>query len=64
VKHLSGPPLKGRLLSLPKNIRIGQKGLLRTYTLTHYERSKITNVKSFKKLTTGANVIKLFNYIS
>jgi hypothetical protein len=28
VEHLSGAPLEGRLLALPKNIRPGQKGLM------------------------------------
>jgi hypothetical protein len=27
VKHLSGAPLKGRLLALPTNNRLGWKGL-------------------------------------
>jgi hypothetical protein len=37
VKHLSGAPLKGRLLTLPTNIRPGRKGLLWTNTVAFYK---------------------------
>ncbi len=33
----SGDPLKVRLQALPKNIRLGWKGLLRTNALAYYE---------------------------
>jgi hypothetical protein len=33
VMHLSGTPLKGRLLALPANIRLGWKSLPGTNTL-------------------------------
>jgi hypothetical protein len=45
VKHISGAALKGRPLELPKNIRLGWKGLLETNTQAYYENPKITTVK-------------------
>jgi len=39
VKHLSGVPLYGRLLSLPINIRVGWKGLPGENTPAYYEHS-------------------------
>ncbi len=47
VKHLSGAPLKGRLLALSTNIRLGWKGLTETNTPAYYENLLITAVKSF-----------------
>ncbi len=47
----------------PTNIRLGWKGLHETNTVTYYELSLITSVKSFKTLTPGANVIKLFTSV-
>jgi hypothetical protein len=38
--------LKGRLLALPENIRLGWKGLSGTKTLACYENQSITAVKS------------------
>jgi hypothetical protein len=32
VKHLSGTPLKGRLLASPTNIRLGQRQMLKLIT--------------------------------
>ncbi len=37
VKHLSGAPLKGRLLASPTNIRLGWISLPRTNTLAYYK---------------------------
>ncbi len=37
VKHLSGAPLQGRLLTLPTNLRLGLKGLPGTNILAYYE---------------------------
>jgi hypothetical protein len=37
--HRSGALLKGRLLPLPKNIRLDWKGLPRTSTPAYYEHS-------------------------
>jgi hypothetical protein len=37
VKHLSGDPLKRRLLASPTNIRLAWKSLPRTNTLAYYE---------------------------
>jgi hypothetical protein len=39
VKHLSGAPLKDRLLALPKNISLGWKGLPGTNALAYYEKA-------------------------
>jgi hypothetical protein len=38
VKHLSDGPLKGRLLALLINIRLGWKGLPGTNALAYYEK--------------------------
>jgi hypothetical protein len=45
VKHLSSSLLKGWLLALPSNIRLG---LPRTNILAYYENPSITAVKSFR----------------
>ncbi len=47
AKHLSGAPLKGWLLALPTNNRLGWKDLPEANTLPYYENSKLTAVKSF-----------------
>jgi hypothetical protein len=47
VKHLSGAPLKGRLLASPTNIRLGWKGWPGSSTLAYYENSSIIAVKCF-----------------
>ncbi len=60
VKHLSDAPLKGRLLALPTNIRLGWKGLPGTNILAYYEKSQLTAVKSFVTLAPGVNAIKLY----
>jgi hypothetical protein len=36
-EHIKGSSLKGRLLALPTNIRLGWKGLPGTNTLAYYE---------------------------
>ncbi len=41
-------PTKGRLLPLPVNIRLGQKGQSATNTLAYYGAGLIRAVKSFK----------------
>jgi hypothetical protein len=38
VKHLSGAPLYGGLLALPKNIRLGRNGLQGKNTIAYYEK--------------------------
>jgi hypothetical protein len=53
VKYLSVAPLKGRLLALPANIRLGSKGLPATNVLAYHEKSYLTAVKSFITLGTG-----------
>ncbi len=53
VKHLSGAPLKVRLLALPTNIRLGRKGLPGTNASAYYKNSYVTPVKSFITLATG-----------
>jgi hypothetical protein len=45
VKHLSDAPLKGRLLALPTDIRLGWKGLPGINALAYYEKSSHTAVK-------------------
>jgi hypothetical protein len=39
VKHISGAPLKGRLLYLPANKRLGLKGLPGANTPAYYKNS-------------------------
>jgi hypothetical protein len=41
MKNLSDAPLKGRLLALPTNIRLGWQYLPGTNTLAYYEKSFI-----------------------
>jgi hypothetical protein len=50
----SGAPLKGRLLALPTNNRLGWKGLSGANNLTHYKNSQLTDIK---KLITCAQVM-------
>ncbi len=64
MKHLSGAPLKGRLLALPTNIRLGRKGLQRTNTLAYNEKSYLTAVNSFITFATCVNPIKLFTEVT
>ncbi len=65
MKHFSGPPLKGRLLVLLINIRLGSKSLLGKSTLTYYEKSKITDAKSFITFALGVKILtKPFFYIT
>ncbi len=47
VKHISGTPLKGKLLALPTNIRLGWKSLPGTNTLAYYENPQITAILGF-----------------
>jgi hypothetical protein len=54
-----GAPLLGKLLSSPTNIRLGWKGLTRTYTLAHYKHSSITDIKSCITLGPGPTFIKI-----
>jgi hypothetical protein len=44
VRYLSDPPLFGRLLALPANIRLGWKGLPGTNTPAQYGRKKFYNI--------------------
>jgi hypothetical protein len=44
---------RGRLFALPTNNRLGWKSLPVTYTLTYYEKSKVTAAKSFITLGPG-----------
>jgi hypothetical protein len=39
VTHLSDAPLKGRVLTLPTNIRLGWKGLPGTNALAYFEKA-------------------------
>ncbi len=59
VKHLSGAPLKGRLMALSTNNRLGWNGLLGANTLAYYENSQLTTVNSFITLAPGRIIIKL-----
>ncbi len=43
--HLSGPPLWGRLLASPTNIRLGWKSLTGTITLVNFENPKLHSKK-------------------
>ncbi len=51
MKHLSGAPLLGSLMTLLTNNRLGWLGLPGTNTLSYKELFYITVVKSFMKLT-------------
>ncbi len=47
MKHLSSSLLKGRLLTLPINIRLGWKGLPGTNTLAYFENPENYGSKKF-----------------
>ncbi len=64
VKHLSGSPLQGRLLTFPTNIRIGWINLPGANTLAYYENLYITDKKSFKTLTPEQNLLLLMRCFS
>ncbi len=59
MKDLSIVPLKGRLLALPSNIRLGSEGLPTKNTPAYIKHLYITSVKTFITLDLGVNVIKL-----
>jgi hypothetical protein len=59
-KHISGAPLKSRLLALRTNIRLGWKSLPGSNTLAYNEKSLIVDKKSLIILKPGPNVIKHF----
>ncbi len=63
MKHLSAAPLYGKLLALPRNIRLGWKSLPGTNTLAFNKYSLIMDVKSFITLTPGVNVLKHFFFV-
>jgi hypothetical protein len=48
VEHLKCAPVLGMLLALPKNIRLGWRGLPGTNTPAYYDHSQITASKSLK----------------
>jgi hypothetical protein len=56
--HLSRAPLKGRLLVIPTNIRLGGRGLLGTNTFVYQENLLIAAVKSFITLAPGGKIFK------
>ncbi len=58
MKHLSGPPLKGRLLSSPTNNRLWWKDLPGANTPAYCEHSYITDVKRFVAIGQGLFKIK------
>jgi len=60
ARQTSGHPKVVLLL----NIRLGWKGLAGNDTLAYYENSLITVAKIVIILATGANVIKLFTFVS
>ncbi len=65
VAYLSETPFrcfKVRLLALPKDNVPSWKGLSVTNTLAYHEHTKITDLKSFVTLGSGATTIKLFTY--
>jgi hypothetical protein len=55
--------MKGRLLFLFTNIRLGCKDLPGTSTLLYYENFKITEVKVFIILNPGPCTVKLFTIV-
>jgi hypothetical protein len=48
--------------ALAPNIWLGLRALLGTNTLTYYEHSKITDVKSFMTLCPGSNAVVSFHF--
>jgi hypothetical protein len=58
LMHLSRAPLKGRLLAIPTNIRLGLRGLPGINTFVYYEYSLITAVKSFIAVAPGGKIYK------
>jgi len=59
VEHLSGAPLEGRLLALPKNIRPGQKGLPWTNALAYLACSLVTKKKKFYNIDSRPDASRL-----
>jgi hypothetical protein len=57
VEHFSSVTLKGRLLALHTNIRLGRKSLLETNARAYLEFDEEKSVVTF---TPGTNVIKPF----
>ncbi len=53
----------GKLLALSINIRLGCTGLPETNTLAYSENSLFTDVKSYIKLVSEPNVIKIFSAV-
>jgi hypothetical protein len=41
-EHNSGAPLKGKLLALPANVRLGRKGLPGTNDVAYFDSSSVT----------------------
>jgi hypothetical protein len=60
VKHILGASLYGRLLALPKYIRLSWKGLPGTNALTYYKYSKITDKKPHNA---GPCTIKHYGFV-
>ncbi len=54
MKQLAGAPLQGWLLDLPINIRLGWKGLPGSNAPAYYEKSELTDIKSFITLAPGS----------
>jgi hypothetical protein len=63
VEYLQGATLV-LALALLAIIRLSWKGLPVINTLAYYENSKITDRKSFITLGPGANLIKLFFFVT
>ncbi len=59
-----GATLRGRLLAIPLNIRLGWKDLPVTNTLAYWKYFQISAVKSFITLIPGANAMKLITAVS
>jgi hypothetical protein len=51
MKHLSGAPLQGRLLTMPANIKLGWKSLPAMNALAYYENFVTYNRKKFHKIS-------------
>ncbi len=62
MKHLSDAPLKGRLLTLPTNIRQGCEGLPGTNALTYYKKIINYDCKKFYNIDNKPLVVKIQIY--
>ncbi len=62
MKHPSGAPSYGGLLTSPTNIRLDWKGLPGSNALAYYKKSQLKAVKSFITLAPGGDFLPKFEF--